>query len=104
MSQVTNIAFIRAQAGCSEELGRRLLGLVAPSRQEAGCINYDVHRSDADPDLWCVYENWRSAEALAAHFDLPHMQDFVAEVPGLVDGALDLRRFSMMSKPAPWRL
>ncbi|WP_248313259.1 putative quinol monooxygenase [Bosea sp. F3-2] len=104
MSQVTNIAFIRARSGRSEELGRRLLDLVVPSRQEPGCINYDVHRSDIDADLWCVYENWRSADDLAAHFDLPHMRAFVADVPELVDGDLDLRRFLMMSEPAPWRL
>lgn len=102
--QVTNIAFIRARAGRSDDLGRRLLGLVAPSRLEPGCINYDVHRSGDDADLWCVYENWRSAEDLAAHFDMPHMQTFVAELPVLVDGPLDLRRFLMMSEPAPWRL
>ena len=101
MTKVTNIAFIRAKSGQSEELGRRLLTLVAPSRQEAGCINYDLHRSDVDPDVWCVYENWRSAEDLAAHFTLPHMQAFVAVVPALVEGELDLRRFYMISLPAP---
>jgi quinol monooxygenase YgiN len=104
MTQVTNIAFIRAKAGRSEELGRRLLALVAPSRQEAGCMNYDLHRSDSDPDIWCVYENWRSADDLAAHFTLPHMQAFIADVPALVEGELDLRRFSMTSAVAPWRL
>lgn len=103
MSQVTNIAFIRAKSGRSEELGKRLLALVAPSRAEQGCINYDLHRSTDDSDLWCVYENWRSADDLAAHFELPHMQAFVADVPALVDGALDLRRFAMTSAPAPWR-
>ena len=101
MTKVTNIAFIRAKPGQSEELGRRLLALVAPSRQEAGCINYDLHRSDTDPDLWCVYENWRSADDLATHFTLPHMQAFIAALPALVEGELDLRRFSMISLPAP---
>jgi len=101
MTKVTNIAFIRAKSGQSEELGRRLLALVGPSRQEVGCINYDLHRSDSDPDIWCVYENWCSADDLAAHFTLPHMQAFIAAVPSLVEGELDLRRFSMISLPAP---
>lgn len=100
MTTVTNIAFIRAKSGLGDDLGRRLMGLVEPSRDEAGCINYDVHRSENDPDLWCVYENWVSAEDLARHFDLPHMQAFAAEVPSLVDGDLDLRRFRMVSTPA----
>jgi quinol monooxygenase YgiN len=85
----------------SEQLGRRLLALVAPSRHEAGCINYDLHRSDTDPDICCVYENWRSAHDLAMHFARPHMQAFIAVVPTVVEGELDLRRFSMVSQPAP---
>ncbi|UWU14368.1 antibiotic biosynthesis monooxygenase [Rhizobium sullae] len=104
MSRITNIAFIRAKSGLSEELGRHLLDLVAPSRREPGCINYDVHRSDSDIDLWFVYENWRSGEDLANHFTQPHMQAFVAHLPRLVEGDLDLRQFAMASEPAPWRL
>ncbi|VTZ59392.1 putative quinol monooxygenase [Sinorhizobium medicae] len=97
MDQVTNIAFIRAKPGSSERLGQRLLNLVVPSRAEGGCINYDVHRSADDPNLWCVYENWRSEEDLSSHFQMPHMQEFVADLPGLVDGELDLRAFKMVS-------
>lgn len=104
MSQVTNIAFIRAKPGRCEDLVARLLALVAPSRQEAGCINYDVHHSLDDGELCCVYENWRSAEDLAAHFQQPHMQAFAADLPALVEGDLDLRGFSMVSRPEPWRL
>jgi quinol monooxygenase YgiN len=74
--------------------------LVAPSRQEAGCINYDLNRSDNDPDVLCVYENWRSADGLASHFTLPDMQAVIALFPTLVEGDLDLRRFSMVSLSA----
>jgi quinol monooxygenase YgiN len=97
MSQVTNLALIRAVTGCSEELGRQLSALVAPSRAEAACVNYDLHRSTTDPDLWMVYENWRSADDLAAHFATPHMQAFVALLPTLVAGDIDLRSFAMVS-------
>ena len=89
MTQLTNIAFIRAQKGRGSELGNQLLKLVAPSRAEPGCIGYIVHRSNDDPDMWCVYENWRSADDLTAHFGLP-----------LVEGNLDLRSFTMVA-PAP---
>lgn len=100
MTQLTNIAFIRAQKGRGSELGNQLLKLVAPSRAEPGCIGYIVHRSNDDPDMWCVYENWRSADDLTAHFGLPHMVDFVGMIPSLVEGNLDLRSFTMVA-PAP---
>src|SRR3546814_9548309 len=79
MSKVTNLAFIRAQPGRSGELGRRLRRLVVPSRREPGCISYDLHRADNDPDLWMVYENWRSTDDLQAHLATAHMRAFIAE-------------------------
>lgn len=94
MAQLTVVAFIRALAGRSERLGQRLLELVAPTRAEPGCLGYDVHRSDDTPDLWMIYETWRSSEDLSAHFELPHMKAFAGEVPTLVDGGLDLQRFT----------
>lgn len=100
MTSYTNLAFIRAQSGKSDALGRALLALVAPSRAEPGCGTYDVHRSNDDPDLWMVYETWASAADLEAHFALPHMQGFVAQIPTLVAGDLDLRAFARISDPA----
>ncbi len=100
MEQVTDIAFIRAKPGMSDELGRRLVELVDPSRSEGGCINYDVHQSLNDEQVWCVYENWKSAEDLKSHFDKSYMQGFVTDLPVLVEGGLDLREFRMVSERA----
>lgn len=100
MTSYTNLAFIRAQPDKTQALGHALLALVAPSRAEPGCGTYDVHRSNDDADMWMVYETWRSVADLEVHFTLPHMQDFVAKIPELVAGDLDLRAFTRMSDPA----
>jgi hypothetical protein len=39
MTPLRVIAFVKAKDGKREELGRRLIALVDPSRTEAGCIN-----------------------------------------------------------------
>lgn len=93
MSEHTNLALMRAKFGRSEALGAALQRLVAPSREEPGCIIYQVHQSIEDAALWMVYEVWRSSDDLATHFTLPHMQAFVADVPELVEGDLDLKYF-----------
>ncbi|MEV4935521.1 antibiotic biosynthesis monooxygenase [Sphingobium sp. LMA1-1-1.1] len=93
MAEHTNLAEMRAKAGRSEELGAALQRLVAPSRAESGCIIYQIHQGTHDPDLWMVYEVWRSFDDLTEHFSLPHMQAFVASVPELVEGDLDLKPF-----------
>lgn len=97
-TQLTLIAFIRAKRGLGEELGRRLAGLVDQARAEPGNINYDLHRSDEDSDVWVLYENWKHSSDLDAHFELPYMKAFVAALPEVLEGEMDLRRSSMVTK------
>ena len=104
MSQVTKLAFFRARRGQSEALGAALAALVEPTRLEAGCLNYDLHRSVDDGDVWFVYENWRSPEGFDAHMLSEPLQAFLKATPDLVAGNIDLRRFRMISIAATRRI
>mgnify|MGYP003695168041 CR=1 FL=1 len=97
LSELTNIAFIRALPGRSLDLGRELCALVAPTREEDGCLDYEVHQSGDDPDIWFLYENWRSAEDMEAHFDTPHFMAFSERAEALLEGDLTLHRFMRYS-------
>ena len=97
---LTNLALFRAKPGQSETLGATLTSLVEPTRQEAGCVSYDLHHSFDDANSWFVYENWRSSEDLDAHMKTAHIQSFLKSVPSLVEGDIDLRRFTMTSAPS----
>jgi quinol monooxygenase YgiN len=99
-TQLTLIAFIRAKKGKGAELGHRLAGLVDQARAEPGNINYDLHRSDEDGDVWVLYENWKDPSDLTAHFEYPYMKKFLATLPELLDGEMDLRRCTMVSRVA----
>jgi hypothetical protein len=70
-----DIAFIRAKAGKTEELGKELVALVEPTRREEGNYAYDLHRSGDDPNLWFIYEAWRSKKDL----DLRHFVPVAAK-------------------------
>jgi quinol monooxygenase YgiN len=99
MSQLTILAFFRAKPGQAQALGTALSALVGPTRAETECLNYDLHQSLDDADVWLVHENWRSAAGLEAHMRTPHLQAFLNLMPNLVAGDIDLRRFSMVSTP-----
>lgn len=99
-TQLTLVAFIRAKAGLEEELGRRLQALVEPTREEPDCINYDLHRSNEDPALWMLHENWRSRRDLDRHFETPYLRDFLGRADELLAEEMDLRFFSPVSAPA----
>lgn len=94
--QLTLVAFIRAKTGMEEELGRRLQALVAPTREEPGCINYHLHRSNEEPALWMLYENWRSRRDLDLHFETPYLRDFLGSAEELLAEEMDLRFFSQV--------
>jgi quinol monooxygenase YgiN len=99
--QLTLLAFITAKPGKEEELGRVLEAVVAPTRAEAGCINYDLHRSQENPAVWMFYENWRSDADLETHFETPHLKAFLARKDELLACDMELRRFSMTTQAQP---
>lgn len=52
--------------------------LVARSREDKGCIAYDIFESATRDDVLMICETWQDAESLAIHEQAPH---FVALVP-----------------------
>jgi quinol monooxygenase YgiN len=48
--------------------------LASASRQEPGCITYIPHQSEDDLDSVLIYEQYRDAQALAAHRESEHFK------------------------------
>ena len=94
---LTILVLIPAKPGQADALDAALKGLLAPTRKEHGCISYDAHRSTDDPNLFMMYETWESQAALDKHFQQPHMQDAMAKLPDLVEGGLNLQKFTKLS-------
>jgi quinol monooxygenase YgiN len=82
---LTVIAYMRAAPGKRDELQAALESLIEPTSQEEGYVNYDLHQSTDDPDRFFFYENWESDTHLDAHLDAPHLRDFAARIPELLD-------------------
>ena len=53
--------------------------MVAASRAEDGCIEYNYAEDLLEPGLIRVSEVWESREHLAAHFKSAHMQRWIVE-------------------------
>jgi quinol monooxygenase YgiN len=73
---LTVVAEMLAKPGKEDELKRRLLALVEPTRKEDGCVQYDLHQSTSEAGRFVFYENWRSREALERHLKSPHLLAF----------------------------
>jgi quinol monooxygenase YgiN len=73
MKTVTVVATFQSRPGKEAALRAALTGLLAPTRKEAGCINYDLHQSPDDPAKFLFHENWTSKELLDAHLKSEHI-------------------------------
>jgi quinol monooxygenase YgiN len=83
MKTVTVIATFEARPGKETELRNALVGLVAPTRQETGCLNYDLHTLPEHPGKFLFHENWRTKAALDAHLQTPHIQSLLPRLNDL---------------------
>jgi quinol monooxygenase YgiN len=81
---LTVLAFVKAQPGKEAELRQELLALISTTRQEPGCLNYDLHEALDQPGSFCFHENWTSKQHLDDHLARPHLQAFLAKVPTLL--------------------
>jgi quinol monooxygenase YgiN len=69
---VTLLVQLRAKQGQQLSLESEIRALIAPTRKEEGCLQYDFHRSLDDPNLFLLHEVWASREHHQAHRQTPH--------------------------------
>jgi quinol monooxygenase YgiN/quercetin dioxygenase-like cupin family protein len=72
--QITAVTFIHGLPGKEFDLKTHLLSLSAPTRAEAGCLQYDLYQSSANPHEFMRLEVWQSPAHLEAHKQAPHLR------------------------------
>jgi len=65
-----------AKAGHEDEVAQIFAKLQTASRQEPGCLMYIVHRHRTDSRRFFLYEQYRDEDALAAHRNSSHFQEY----------------------------
>ena len=70
--QVHVVATFVAKPGKEAALRAKLLKMIAPTRNEAGCLSYDLHVNPASPAQFVFIENWKNEAVLMAHMKTPH--------------------------------
>ena len=81
---LTVVAEMAAKPGQEDELKRRLLSMIEPTRREEGCVQYDLHQNTNEAGRFVFYETWRSREALERHLQSPHLLAFGSAAPELL--------------------
>ncbi len=97
MKTITVVATFQAKRGQEAELQKALFSLVAPTRQELGCINYDLHVSPEEPGKFLFYENWTSRAALDLHLQSPHIQGLLPRMDELAVGMPEIKTWEKIA-------
>ncbi len=97
---ITIIAYITAKSRLQQQVREVLLDLVAQTRKEKGCVNYDLHQSQDNPREFVMYENWESAADLDAHARSEHLQAFSKAAGGLLERPAEITKWNMISELA----
>jgi len=84
MSKLTIVANIKANPDKIALVKKELEKLIALTRAEAGCINYDLHQDNANPAHFMFYENWESRELWQTHMNAPHLAAYMQATDGAV--------------------
>jgi len=85
MSKLTIVATILVKEGKRDFVKSELLKLIPITRAEAGCINYDLHQDNENPNLFLFYENWESRDLWQTHMDNDHLKAYIEATDGAVE-------------------
>ena len=85
MPPVTVVAKVVARKEAVDRVMPELLKLVPLTRQESGCIEYNLHQDNNDPAVFIFYETWESAAALEQHMGSDHFKAYIAAVDGMIE-------------------
>lgn len=65
-----------AKAGMEDYVKNYLTNLMKSSREEEGCLIYNIHQSTEDPREFMVYMLWVDEKSFEKHNQKPEMQEF----------------------------
>ncbi len=96
-SPVVVVALIRALPGREAAAEAALRALIAPTRAEAGCRRYELHRATTDAADFVFLEEWASAADLERHSQSAHLLAFRAQATGLLAAPPDVRTYDLLA-------
>lgn len=71
--QLTITATIVARPEKREVVKQALLDLIPPTLKEDGCLNYDLHQDNENPNRFFFYENWATRALWLDHNASAHI-------------------------------
>lgn len=78
--KIVLVARLKVREDAVEEAKQSALAIVADSRAEEGCVNYDIHQAIDDETVFVWHETWKNKAAIDEHFETDFFKDFYSKV------------------------
>ena len=79
----TMVVTVQVKEGAGEKFEAAFAKAIKGTREEKGCIAYDLNRDSKTAGRYMVYERWRNVSALADHLKTPHITALLGELGDL---------------------
>ena len=93
---LTLTAKIIAKAEKIEALRDELVSLLEPTREEKGCVLYDLNFSIEENGVFLFYEVWETVEDWNKHMESDHLKEFFELKDELVE-SIELSKWEKSS-------
>ena len=91
------VATVTARADKATEVQTILQEIVAPTRRETGCLNYQLFRNSSNPAEFLFIEEWIDEKAIDAHFATSHVQQALTKVAPLLVLAPHIQKYALLA-------
>lgn len=90
------IARVKARSDYVAQVRDVLRALVDATRQESGCLSYELLQNNSDPTEFVFVERWANAQAEQAHFVTPHLLSALKQLVGLLASEPQIGRYGVI--------
>jgi len=98
MGTVRVIAEITARADKVTEVETILKKIIAPTRQENGCLSYQLFRNNHHGTEFLFIEEWTDEQSIEAHFNTPHIQEALNQAIPFLAKAPNIQKYTCLAE------
>ncbi len=91
------VAQVTALTDKTAEVQVILQALVAPTRLETGCLDYQLLRNSSNTTEFLFIEEWVDQKAMDIHLTTPHIQEALAKVTPLLAATPNIQKYELLA-------
>ncbi len=94
---VNMVAICKGRSDSRSEMLAIMRAFVEETVKEDGCLEYRLHNSVDDPDVFVFFETWRDQTAVDRHFARPEIRELIAKLEHVLASPADMYRMCALT-------